>query len=274
MKVSVVIAAFSAGFAVADMLPSNFPDCGTLCWGNMLNKASSLGCNGGTTENAVDGTCLCKNVNFSYGVRDCARAVCPSESEVQSVIQYGVNWCGAKGIIINGLGVTADPATATAPSTTVVAGGTGTGGSASSSASTTTSGVVSTLTNSDGSVVTTTVGTATNSNSNGGAMPISTTAFVSTITNSDGSVVTSTFSTSVEWQATTPTTSGSGIVSTTVATETTTASTDIVSTSTTEPATDTETAVPTTTTGHGSGPRQTAAPVGLIAAAGLAALLL
>jgi hypothetical protein len=59
----------------------------------MLNKASELGCSGGTSADNADGVCLCNNVDFSYGIRDCSAAICSPE-EKRTAVQYGVDWCG------------------------------------------------------------------------------------------------------------------------------------------------------------------------------------
>lgn len=50
------------------------------------SKAQELGCK----EN--DLKCLCDNVNFGYGLRDCSAAICPSE-DAAKVVAYGVAIC-------------------------------------------------------------------------------------------------------------------------------------------------------------------------------------
>lgn len=95
----------------------------------MLGQAAQLGCGGGgSTADAVDGACLCKNIDFSYGIIDCANAVC-DPGVAKTVIQYGINWCAGmftwllkltlhhdritnirfteKGVIVSGLSATA-----------------------------------------------------------------------------------------------------------------------------------------------------------------------
>ncbi|KAI1184264.1 hypothetical protein F5B17DRAFT_91569 [Nemania serpens] len=296
MKTSIILAAISAGLTTASLLapPDNFPDCGTTCFNGVLGQAAELGCGGGgTTANAVDGACLCKNINFSYGIIDCANAACPP-GVAKTVIQYGINWCAEKGVIVDGLSASADPAIASSPTATVIATATTKEtSSGSGTASVTASEIILTVTNSDGSPVPTTIGTTFISNSSTSAtdgvlVPISTTEVVSTLTNSDGTVVTTTLATSTIFSTSfapsgsgteSVTATGSGSVSgstiTGESTITTGGSTEVTGVTTTLVSSTDDTATPTSTsTDSGSGSRQTAAPVGIIAAAGLAALML
>jgi hypothetical protein len=55
----------------------------------MLGKFAELGCA------ANDDVCLCKNVNFGYGIRDCSNAVCGPEV-ASTVIAYGNSFCSCK----------------------------------------------------------------------------------------------------------------------------------------------------------------------------------
>ena len=55
----------------------------------MLGLAPSLGCG------ATDAACLCGNVNFAYGIRDCSNAACGSDV-APSVIAYGVAYCSCE----------------------------------------------------------------------------------------------------------------------------------------------------------------------------------
>ncbi|KAI1118062.1 hypothetical protein F5Y14DRAFT_447470 [Nemania sp. NC0429] len=279
MKTSIVLAAISAILSAAELLPppANFPVCGTTCLNGVLTQAVQLGCGGqGSTADAVDGACLCKNINFSYGIIDCANAAC-AQGEAQTVIQYGINWCAEKGVIVDGLSASADPVIASSPTFTVMATATtGEGGSASGGAPVTTSEIISTVTNSDGSAVPTTIGTTIISNgtsktsaTDGVLVPVSTSAIVSTLTNSDGSVETTTLATSTIF-STSFTASGSGTESgsatgsgsaseTTIATESTnTAAGSTEATGATASSTD-DAATPSSTD-SGSGSRQTAAP--------------
>lgn len=57
----------------------------------MLAKAASLGC---PPKNGVpDAACLCANKDFGYGIRDCTNESCPSGTDTNQVIQYGVGYC-------------------------------------------------------------------------------------------------------------------------------------------------------------------------------------
>ncbi|GAW14962.1 hypothetical protein ANO14919_043700 [Xylariales sp. No.14919] len=290
MKSSVVLAAISAGLVVGELPPpSNFPACGTTCLNNMLGQASELGCGGGgSTADTVDGACLCNNINFSYGIIDCANALCPG-GVAPSVIQYGVDWCAEKGVIISGLSATPDSSIASSPTATVSAVGTASEGSTGSGTASATS-----ATNSEGSSATNSgdTTTATNgpgeSSGTGVVIPISTTEIVSTVTNSDGSVETTAVSTSTIFSTSgaasgsgtesgSATDSGSASESTPSVTEstiTTSGSTLVTSATITEPASSTETAGAATSTSSDGGALQTAAPVGFVAAAGLAVLML
>ncbi|TGJ79138.1 hypothetical protein E0Z10_g9623 [Xylaria hypoxylon] len=278
MKTSIVLAAISASLVVGELSPpDNFPACGTTCFNNMLGQASQLGCGGGgSTADAVDAACLCKNVDFSYGIIDCSNAAC-SQGDAPAVVQYGLDWCGANGVVIGGLSATADPSVASSATATVSADATTSeGGTASAT----------TATNSDDSSATSAVDTTTLTNSSGEAtatgvvIPISTTEIVSTVTNSDGAVETTTVETSTIFSTSgaasgSGTESGSATESTTFVTDSTitaSGSTLVTSATVTEPVTSTEGAA--SSTDSAGGVRQTAAPVGLMAAAGLAALLL
>ncbi|GAP85648.1 putative CFEM-domain-containing protein [Rosellinia necatrix] len=291
MKSSIILTAISAGIVAAEMLPppDDFPACGTTCFGNMLGQATQLGCGGGgSTGDAVDGACLCKNIDFSYGLIDCANAICP-QGVADTVVQYGVNWCAEKGVIVNGLSSSPDTEIASSPTVTVSALATPSGGASSSdNASPTESVIISTGTNSDGSSFTTTLsgGLGETSGSGGVVIPISTTEIIATTTNDDGTVVTTLgtstiFSTSGVLSGSgtetgSATDSGSATESTTLVTGTThtaDGTTEVTSATLTVPVTSTETEGPTTTESDG-GAFQTAAPVGLLAAAGLVALVL
>ena len=51
----------------------------------MLDQSSDLGCG------AEDAGCLCKNVNFTYGIRDCSLQACQDDAE--GIINYGAEYC-------------------------------------------------------------------------------------------------------------------------------------------------------------------------------------
>lgn len=88
--------------AVAQSLDS-LPECGKLCVNNMFAKARELGCADGDTA------CLCKNINFAFGIRDCSVSVCGAQAAAP-VITYGANYCGAVGAG-NGSGIGGDNGT-------------------------------------------------------------------------------------------------------------------------------------------------------------------
>lgn len=58
----------------------------------MLAKSADLGC---AVTNPVNATCLCQNVNFGYGIRDCAQEACGS-AEAAAVVAYGNQYCAGE----------------------------------------------------------------------------------------------------------------------------------------------------------------------------------
>lgn len=40
-----------------------------------------------------DQLCYCKNVNFGYGIRDCADQACPNAEAADTVKSYGLAFC-------------------------------------------------------------------------------------------------------------------------------------------------------------------------------------
>ncbi|KAI1634182.1 hypothetical protein F4809DRAFT_619918 [Biscogniauxia mediterranea] len=288
MQTSAMILGVFAALAAAQSspFPSGFPDCGATCFNNMWDLATQLGCTG------IDASCLCTKPDFAYGVRDCATESCSDNAT--EVIQFGADWCAAQGIAIGGF--PSGSAGTVSPTTTVEATGAPITGSQSGGASE----IVSTITDSDGSAIsTTTIATASDSapgSPSVTAVPVATTELLTTTTDSDGSVATSTFSTSTIFssgpatsgtETGSPTETGTGSV-TTITSESsftsdgTTGVTSITSTST-EAATNptggsgespTGGEGATDTTAAGLAAQQTAAPAGLFAAAGLAFLML
>ncbi|KAK3933467.1 carbohydrate-binding module family 18 protein [Diplogelasinospora grovesii] len=63
------------------------PSCGQTCFNNMLAQYSSLGC-----ASPSDSYCLCNNVNFSNGLRDCSNGACGT-AVGSSAIAYGSAYC-------------------------------------------------------------------------------------------------------------------------------------------------------------------------------------
>ncbi|KAN0116990.1 carbohydrate-binding module family 18 [Hyaloscypha variabilis] len=64
------------------------PSCGQLCFNNMLAQYSSLGCS------TAAPACLCSNVNFGYGLRDCSNGACGT-AVASTVIAYGSSYCAS-----------------------------------------------------------------------------------------------------------------------------------------------------------------------------------
>ncbi|KAI1091165.1 hypothetical protein F5B19DRAFT_459962 [Rostrohypoxylon terebratum] len=265
MKTSTILVGVGAVMAAAQDItyPSGFPDCGKTCVNNMLNQASELGCSD------VAPSCLCTKPNFIYGVRDCATESCQDQSLAQQVIQYGSQYCASIGVDVSGI----PTATGTNPtaSTTLVA-----------TASPTNNPVV---------------GTQESNSSNGatatGSIPISTATFKTSFTTSGSAVESTVTSTIYSSEAassgtavsgsesgfgtasvieSTITTNGSTLATTSTVGSTEAASTDASETSSNESPTDSSSESPSSTSNPAA--QRTAAPVGFIAAAGLAALML
>ncbi|EAQ92535.1 hypothetical protein CHGG_00770 [Chaetomium globosum CBS 148.51] len=64
------------------------PSCGQTCFNNMVAQYSALGCA------SPQPSCLCKNVNFGYGLRDCANGACGT-AVAPTVISYGSSYCAS-----------------------------------------------------------------------------------------------------------------------------------------------------------------------------------
>ena len=67
---------------------SALPTCGQTCFDNMLGKYSSLGCS------SADPSCLCENINFYYGIRDCANAACGTDV-ASTVLAFETAYCSS-----------------------------------------------------------------------------------------------------------------------------------------------------------------------------------
>merc|ERR1711977_693079 len=193
MKSASMIAVGAFAFTAVAQLES-LPSCGQTCITNMLGLAPSLGCG------ATDAACLCGNVNFAYGIRDCSNAACGSDV-APSVIAYGVAYCSSAGVAIGGsatatgsdVGSATVITTATSPTGTETSTVTGSGAAGSSSAITT-SEIISVVTSED-STFSTVVGSTTifgAGGAAGSASAITTSAIVSTVTSGS-----STFETTV-----------------------------------------------------------------------------
>lgn len=253
---------FAVGTLVAAVSAQSFgdlPACGQLCVNNMLadDKADELGCS------ADDVGCLCTNVDFTYGLRDCSLAVC-SDEDAQLVLEYGQVICSAVGVVI----------TTTAGSAIATRTGSGTAGPDSTDTSETT--VETVLTTLTSPIATTTVndedggiggGLVTTFTSDGSQVVQTLTSeagdilsSASDIASEIGSAVSS-LASEASGVASDLSSRASGLVS-----SITNSAGDVVSTITEAAADPTES--------DGLAPRMTAAPIGMVAAAGLAAFLL
>ncbi|KAI0168066.1 hypothetical protein BJ166DRAFT_246707 [Pestalotiopsis sp. NC0098] len=67
---------------------SSLPSCGQLCFNNLIGQYSSLGCS------SPDPSCLCSNVNFGYGIRDCSNGACGTDV-ASTVIAYESAYCAS-----------------------------------------------------------------------------------------------------------------------------------------------------------------------------------
>merc|ERR1712000_586872 len=167
MKSASMIAVGAFAFTAVAQLES-LPSCGQTCITNMLGLAPSLGCC------ATDAACLCGNVNFAYGIRDCSNAACGSDVGSATVITTATSPTGTETSTVTGTGAA--------------------GGAGGSSSAITTSEIISVVTSED-STFSTVVGSTTifgAGGAAGSASAITTSAIVSTVTSGS-----STFETTV-----------------------------------------------------------------------------
>ncbi|PON27866.1 hypothetical protein TGAM01_v203003 [Trichoderma gamsii] len=305
---SVVIALCTFAAAAAAQGSPNLAACGQTCATNMLDadKADELGCK----QN--DLKCLCANKNFLYGLRDCSAAICSAE-DARQVVEYGISISAGVAIQTSSGGGNGGASNTGSASGSLVSGASTTVTAVltdSAAASGKVSTIFSTLT-SDGETITTGIATTTVSNLSGGSASSGTGAsgqistIATTVTESDGSVETKTSEVTLSGSATatgtgahqtesvvlsTVTSDGSAVVKTLTTLHKTTGETESASATETETvtkpesssseseatATDTgSSSASTTSTSTGAGvPQKTAGPVGIIAAAGLAMLML
>ncbi|KAH4613042.1 hypothetical protein HBH82_018450 [Parastagonospora nodorum] len=153
MKSFAAIAAF-AGAAAAQ----NLGQCAQLCVGNMATIAQSqFQC----AQN--DQGCFCTKSNWAYGIRDCSQQACGAE-ESAAAVSYAAGICqgfaGASSVPAALPILSSALATLPAGASSVVASVTGSLASEARSAVTTVP-LLATVTNSDGSVATTTTGLST-----------------------------------------------------------------------------------------------------------------
>ncbi|KAH7382138.1 hypothetical protein BKA66DRAFT_113495 [Pyrenochaeta sp. MPI-SDFR-AT-0127] len=159
---SFAILASVAGVAVAQNLGS----CAQLCVNNMANIANTqFSCAAG------DVSCFCNQSNWAYGVRDCSAQACDAEQAAQAV-QWAAGQCNGVAQSATGSPLAAIPilTSAVAEASGAVASGasqaasgaaSGASNAAAQSTAVTTVPLVATITNSAGSVETTTTGFST-----------------------------------------------------------------------------------------------------------------
>jgi hypothetical protein len=296
---STILAVSAFVAAVAAQNVSGLPQCGQTCVNNMLadDKADELGCDSG------DVACLCVNPNFTYGVRDCSLAIC-DQDEVSEIVNRAIAICAEQGVLVT----TAEgSASATSVGTESAAAATET---SSESSSATVSTVLSTITSavdtttigdgaggvggivttisSDGSAIVSTItsgagGILTTISSDGSAIVSTITSgaggLVTTIS-SDGSAIVSTITSGAAGFLSTVTSDGSTFV-TSVAGAASSKASDAASkvSSIADEASSAISSAAGEATGTGdndgaAGPQKTAAPLGILAAAGVAIMLL
>ncbi|KZM21512.1 uncharacterized protein EKO05_0006251 [Ascochyta rabiei] len=160
MKQSFALFAVVAGAATAQSLGS----CAQMCVSNMNIIANTqFSCAAGDTA------CFCTQSNWAYGVRDCSSQACSGEESVQA-ISYAAGLCQ----VVASSATASATASATVPAalpilTSALASASGSTGTASGEASATGSSqsaittvpLLATVTNSDGSVQTSTSGFST-----------------------------------------------------------------------------------------------------------------
>ncbi|KAG5979437.1 hypothetical protein E4U55_005171 [Claviceps digitariae] len=256
MKSVVVALSMIAAAAAQDL--SSLAQCGQTCANNMMaaGKAEELGCK------VNDVKCLCSNVNFMYGLRDCSHAIC-SQQDANQVVAFGMKVCESAGVAVSG------GHGGTSPS----------GGASDGHSDTHVTTIYGVVTGTDGKVITTPIATST---IGGGSEPsgsahvttihttmtgtVTTPIATSTIDGNNGGAILSTFTTDGTQMVVTLSTMMSQPTETPTGSETSTGESGGSPTSSTSSSSHTSTST-------GFAAHITAAP-GLLAAAGLAALLL
>ncbi|KAH7009349.1 uncharacterized protein B0I36DRAFT_370306 [Microdochium trichocladiopsis] len=64
---------------------ASLPPCGQTCMNNLIAQYSALGCS------KPDPACLCRNVNFGNGIRDCSNGACGT-AVASTVISFGSSY--------------------------------------------------------------------------------------------------------------------------------------------------------------------------------------
>ncbi|KAI8959987.1 hypothetical protein F5Y11DRAFT_331257 [Daldinia sp. FL1419] len=311
MKVSAILISASAALVAAQGsgFPQNFPTCGVTCINNMLSQAASLGCSEitpsclCTKQNFIYGVRDCATEScpdqsvaqqvIQYGSQYCA-SVGVDVSGIPSAT--GSNPSASTTVVATasptGNSASQGSASSTSGSESSATGGSATEGSSSKSHSFTI------VTGSYGDVYISEITAVDSTSGTGVVVPITTETVSTTISGSSGpvtsAVVSTVFSTSgasASGSATSGTESGSATESASVTTGviessvTTNGSTLVTSITTTGPASS-HTSEGSSETSSGAGneesgsstsnpaAQRTAAPAGILAAAGLAALML
>ncbi|GKT57214.1 CFEM domain-containing protein [Colletotrichum tofieldiae] len=264
------------GLLSGAMAQNNLAGCGNGCIQSMQGLASDLGCTAGDTA------CLCRNPNFTYGIRDCSFQSCQQSGDAQQAVAAGVELCRQAGVAVEVTPVvTVSQLTGTATVTPSVSGG-----SAVATPSPVTTSSFTTVITSGGSTITS-VGETTIFGVGGvpgassvPASAVTTAPIVSTIT-SGGSVITSTIGSTTILSSLTGSDASSALssqasdaseASTATATET---QSETATETQSESATQTQTGAATSASESGNAAKQTAVPVaGFLAAAGFAVMLI
>ncbi|KAL8282702.1 hypothetical protein RB600_005927, partial [Gaeumannomyces tritici] len=242
MKItSLVVGTLAAVAGAQDM--SAFPQCAQWCINSMqqANKSQELGCA------ANDAACACRNQNFLYGVRDCSAQLCASFDTAGQAIGFANEYCRNQGVDLSTVttGLPSQFTNTNMPTGSGTGTGAGTAGGSQSTGATST--MISTATGSSS-------GTAVSVSSATSTVPI-----VSTVT-TDGSTFSTTVGSSTLTTQTTAAagTTGGGNSGTTGGNGGTTGGNGGA----------------TTSSNPNYAPQMTAAPAGLLAAAGVAVFLL
>ncbi|EXJ93039.1 hypothetical protein A1O3_01595 [Capronia epimyces CBS 606.96] len=197
MKTILAAAAF-IGIALAQSL-SDLPACGQTCINNMLGQGATLGCP--DVNGQPDTLCLCASSDFGYGIRDCAVESCPAGTDTTSIIAYGVSYCHAAASGKSSVGTLSATSALTAAGTATgpagsASGVTGVTGTATGTATGTGTGTATGTAAGNGGT-----GSASTAGTEGGSStPISTETLFSTFT-TDGSTITSAIGTSTIFSA-------------------------------------------------------------------------
>ncbi|KAG6008241.1 hypothetical protein E4U21_004840 [Claviceps maximensis] len=175
---SMVAAATAQDLAGAAQGLAALAQCGQTCANNMMTaaKAEELGCK------VNDIKCLCGNVNFMYGLRDCSHAIC-SQQDANQVVGFGMKVCEGAGIAVTGGN----------------AGASQTGGASPSHGEAHVTTIYGVVTGTDGKVMTAPIATSTIGADNSNAVPngdAHVTTIHSTMTGTDGQAVTTPIATS------------------------------------------------------------------------------